>query len=60
MDLDAHRMTTKADLEAVTNNPAQGGYDPLGRALKTCRDAGLECRPYALDDKVVWVRPRGE
>jgi dienelactone hydrolase len=39
---------------------AQGGYDPLGRALKKCRDAGLECRPYAVDDKIVWVRPRGE
>jgi pimeloyl-ACP methyl ester carboxylesterase len=38
----------------------QGGYDPLGRALKKCRDAGLECRPYAMDDKIVWVRPRGE
>lgn len=37
----------------------QGGYDPLGRALEKCRAAGLTCRPYAVDNKVVWVRPPG-
>jgi dienelactone hydrolase len=33
---------------------AQGGYDPLSRALATCRRAGLECAPYAVDKDVVW------
>ena len=32
----------------------QGGYDPLGRALRKCRDAGLACRSYAVDNSVVW------
>jgi dienelactone hydrolase len=36
----------------------QGGYDPLARALQKCAAAGLACRPYAVDDSVVWVRPR--
>ena len=33
---------------------ARGGYDPLGRALRRCRDLGLTCRPYAVDNAVVW------
>jgi dienelactone hydrolase len=33
---------------------SQGGYDPLGRALALCKKAGHECRPYAVDNDVVW------
>ena len=33
---------------------AQGGYDPMSRALRKCREAGLTCRPYAIDGTVVW------
>ena len=36
----------------------QGGYDPLGRALEKCTLAGLACRPYAVDDTVVWTSPK--
>jgi dienelactone hydrolase len=36
---------------------AHGGFDPLGRALALCRKAGLSCRPYAVDDQVVWAVP---
>jgi len=32
-----------------------GGFDPLGRALALCRDAGIACAPYAVDDQVVWT-----
>ncbi|HQU17266.1 MAG: hypothetical protein B7Z66_11040 [Chromatiales bacterium 21-64-14] len=35
----------------VTTN---GGYDPLARGLKLCRQAGHRCWPYAVDDQVVW------
>ena len=38
---------------------AQGGYDPLGRALRKCREAGLACRPYAVNNSVVWKAPAG-
>ena len=38
---------------------AQGGYDPVGRSLKKCRDAGLICRPYAFDNSVVWSQTGG-
>ncbi|MEJ0047331.1 MAG: hypothetical protein WDN04_15395 [Rhodospirillales bacterium] len=34
------------------------GYDPMARALALCRSHGFECRPYAVDDVVVWVPPR--
>ena len=34
-----------------------GGFDPLGRALALCGKAGLICRPYAVDDRVVWAGP---
>jgi dienelactone hydrolase len=34
---------------------SQGGFDPLSRALKLCKRNGLVCRPYAVDDRVVWV-----
>lgn len=33
---------------------AYGGFDPLARALGACAGAGLTCRPYAIDDDVVW------
>ncbi len=33
---------------------ARGGYDPLGRALQRCRDTGLTCRGYAVDNSVIW------
>ncbi|MCB8876123.1 alpha/beta hydrolase family protein [Acidisoma silvae] len=32
-----------------------GGFDPLGRALNLCRAYGFTCRPYAVDDRMVWV-----
>ena len=32
----------------------RGGYDPLDRALRRCREAGLTCRAYAVDNNVVW------
>ncbi len=35
----------------VTN----GGFDPLSRALAACRKIGLTCKPYAIDDEVVWT-----
>jgi hypothetical protein len=35
----------------------QGGYDPLARALALCRAHGLACRPYAVDEQVVWSPP---
>jgi dienelactone hydrolase len=36
---------------AVSN----GGFDPLGRALVLCRNAGVTCAPYAIDGQVVWT-----
>ena len=33
---------------------ANGGFDPLARALLACRNAGVTCRPYAIDADVVW------
>jgi len=33
-----------------------GGFDPLGRALKTCQERGHKCQVYAADDYVAWVR----
>ena len=42
------------DGTAVTTN---GGYDPLARALKLCRKYHRVCRPYAVDDEVVWPIP---
>jgi dienelactone hydrolase len=33
---------------------SQAGYDPLGRALAICKANGRVCRPYAIDDTVVW------
>jgi dienelactone hydrolase len=33
---------------------AQGGYDPLGRALSLCERSGLTCRGYAVNDQVIW------
>ncbi|WP_273820384.1 MULTISPECIES: alpha/beta hydrolase family protein [Pseudomonas] len=34
-----------------------GGFDPLGRGLAECRKVGRHCRPYAVDNEVVWVKP---
>lgn len=34
-----------------------GGDDPLQRGLRKCKDQGIECYPYAIDDDVVWVEP---
>jgi dienelactone hydrolase len=34
-----------------------GGFDPLGRAMKACREHGHKCQVYAADDDVTWVRP---
>jgi dienelactone hydrolase len=33
------------------------GFDPIGRALVACRGAGVVCRIYAVDDRVVWTSP---
>ena len=38
-----------------TTSVSHGGFDPMARALKGCRDAGIVCRPYAIDDTVVWT-----
>jgi dienelactone hydrolase len=35
-----------------------GGEDPLGRAQAACRRYALHCRPYAVDDQVVWPAER--
>ena len=36
---------------------AIGGYDPLGRALSDCQKKSEHlCKPYAIDDDVVWVQ----
>lgn len=34
-----------------------GGIDPLGRALKLCRQKARDCQSYAMNDYVVWNRP---
>ena len=34
---------------------AQSGYDPLARALTLCRQHMLNCHPYAINDRVIWV-----
>ena len=39
---------------------AQGGYDPMQRALALCVQHGLSCRPYAVDDSVVWGAVRAK
>jgi hypothetical protein len=36
---------------------AIGGDDPLGRAVSDCqKQSEYLCKPYAIDDDVVWVR----
>jgi dienelactone hydrolase len=40
-----------------TSVATQGGLDPLGRGLADCKKAGRNCRPYAVDNTVVWVQP---
>jgi dienelactone hydrolase len=39
---------------------ANGGYDPLGYALRHCAQGSALCRPYAVDDDVVWSGPKPE
>lgn len=34
-----------------------GGVDPLGRALRLCRQKSSDCQAYAMNDFVVWTRP---
>lgn len=34
------------------------GYDPLARGYKICRENGLECWLYAVNDTVVWTEPK--
>ncbi|HVJ53136.1 MAG TPA: CocE/NonD family hydrolase [Aliidongia sp.] len=36
---------------------ANGGFDPLARALAACGRKGAECRLYAVDSDVVWAAP---
>ncbi|WP_158628912.1 alpha/beta hydrolase family protein [Dyella choica] len=36
---------------------ADGGFDPIARAMKQCQQKSAECRLYAVDNDVVWVRP---
>ena len=31
-----------------------GGFDPLGRGLRTCKAQSYPCGVYAVDDRVVW------
>lgn len=40
-----------------TTLATNGGFDPLGRGLAECRKIGRNCRPYAVDNDVVWVKP---
>lgn len=61
---DAYRAFLKFDLPRVfllssTGGAmdTHGGFDPLGRAMESCRQAGQNCRPYAVDRDVVWTRP---
>lgn len=35
----------------------KGGFDPLGRAMKACKEHGHKCQVYAVDDHVTWIRP---
>lgn len=35
-----------------------GGYDPLGRALLACGRAPPGCRPYAVNNDIVWTAQR--
>ncbi|MEO6856711.1 MAG: CocE/NonD family hydrolase [Rhodoferax sp.] len=34
-----------------------GGFDPLGRAIKACEERSQKCQVYAVDGYVAWVRP---
>ena len=44
-----------AGCDAVTHPLADGGEDPLRRALNNCNRRGDgACRLYAVDDHVVW------
>ncbi len=53
------RPTPKAFLVATNGgfSAAVSGFDPLGRAEMACANGHLVCRPYAVDDDVVWVPP---
>ncbi len=47
---------------AITPNGAavstQGGYDPLARALNICKNHGMDCRTYAVNDELVWMETK--
>jgi dienelactone hydrolase len=34
-----------------------GGFDPIGRAMKLCQEHAQPCEVYAADDYVSWQRP---
>ncbi|MCJ2123957.1 alpha/beta hydrolase family protein [Methylobacterium sp. J-077] len=34
-----------------------GGFDPLARAMTTCKQRKVTCWPYAFNDAVVWAYP---
>lgn len=53
------RPLPRAFVVAPNGNAAasDGGVDPLGRALKLCRQKASDCQSYAMNDYVVWTRP---
>jgi dienelactone hydrolase len=36
---------------------ASGGFDPIAHAMALCQQSSPDCRLYAVDNDVVWVRP---
>jgi len=36
---------------------ANGGFDPIARALRLCRQHARDCQLYAVDNDVVWTKP---
>ena len=58
LDADSPRAFVIGPNGAVVTS--HGGYDPLGRAMRECMRAGSPCRPYAVNDNVVWDGPKQE
>ncbi len=58
LDADSPRAFVIGPNGAVVTS--HGGYDPLGRAMRECIRAGGPCRPYAVNDNVVWDGPKQE
>lgn len=56
LDADSPRVFVIGPNGAVVTS--HGGYDPLGRAMRECMRAGGPCRPYAVNDNVVWDGPK--